>query len=142
MVNRFSTNIKGYNKEEVNEFVKEVTNEYESMLNKLKYSCEVIDSLKRELKHYKEIESSLNRAILVAEESTSSIKKSAYDESKVIIEDAKRNATKVVNNVLKKAELIESEAENLRRKVSVYKRRFRALVEDQLDEMDQFDERI
>ncbi len=142
MVNKFSTSIQGYKKEEVNDFVKEVTREYENMLKKLKNSCEVIESLKSELKHYKDIESTLNRAILVAEESTSNIKKAAYDESKVIVEDAKRNATKVINNALAKAERIESEAEALRRKVAVFKRRFRDLVEDQLDELEQFDDRI
>ncbi len=142
MVNKFSTSIQGYKKEEVNDFVKEVTKEYESMLQKLKNSCEVIESLRSELKHYKDIEATLNRAILVAEESTSNIKKAAYDESKVIVEDAKRNATKLINNALTKADRIESEAEALRRKVSVYKKRFRELVEDQLDELEQFDDRI
>lgn len=142
MVNKFSTSIQGYKKEEVNDFVKEVTKEYESMLQKLKNSCEIIETLKKELKHYKDIESTLNRAILIAEESTSNIKKAAYDESKVIIEDAKRNATKVINNALTKAERIESEAEALRRKVAVYKRRFRNLVEEQLDEIEQYDERL
>ena len=112
------------------------------MLQKLKNSCEVIESLRKELKHYKDIEATLNRAILVAEESTSNIKKAAYDESKVIVEDAKRNATKVINNALIKAERIEAEAESLRRKVLVYKRRFKELVEDQLDEIEQFDDRI
>ena len=142
MVNKFSTSIQGYKKEEVNDFVKEVTQEYENMLKKLKKSCEVIESLRSELKHYKDIEATLNRAILVAEESTSNIKKAAYDESKVIVEDAKRNATKVINNALVKAERIESEAESLRRKVAVYKKRFRELIEDQLDELEQFDNRI
>ena len=142
MVNKFSTSIQGYKKEEVNDFVKEVTKEYENMFQKLKNSCEVIESLRSELKHYKDIEATLNRAILVAEESTSNIKKAAYDESKVIVEDAKRNATKVINNALIKAERIEAEAESLRRKVLVYKRRFKELVEDQLDEIEQFDDRI
>ena len=142
MVNKFSSSIQGYNKEEVNNFVKEVTIEYENMLKKLKSSCEIIESLRSELKHYKDIESTLNRAILIAEESTSNIKKAAYDESKVIIEDAKRNATKLINNALTKAERIESDAESLRRKVAVYKRRFRDLIEDQLDELEQFDDRM
>ena len=127
MVNKFSTSIQGYKKEEVNDFVKEVTIEYESMLKKLKSSCEVIESLKSELKHYKDIESTLNRAILIAEESTSNIKKAAYDESKIVVEDAKRNATKIINNALTKADRIEAEAESLRRKVAVYKKRFREL---------------
>lgn len=142
MVNKFSTSIQGYNKEEVNNFVKEVIVEYENMLVKLKKSYQYSEELKKELKHYKDIESALNRAILVAEESTSNIKKAAYDESKTILEDARRNATKVINNALVKAERIESEAESLRRKVMVYKRRFRALVEDQLDEMENFDDKV
>ena len=142
MVNKFSTSIQGYNKEEVNNFVKEVIVEYENMLVKLKKSYQYGEELKKELKHYKDIESTLNRAILVAEESTSNIKKAAYDESKTILEDARRNATKVINNALVKAERIESEAESLRRKVVVYKRRFRALVEDQLDEIEGFDEKV
>ena len=142
MINKFNTSIQGYKKEEVNEFVKEVTNEYENMLHKLKNSCEMIETLKNELKHYKSIEATLNRAILVAEESTSNIKKAAYDESKVIIEDAKRNATKVINNALQKAERIESDAKSLRRKITIYKRRFRDLVEQQLDEIEQFDDRL
>ena len=38
MVNKFSTSIQGYNKEEVNNFVKEVIVEYENILVKLKKS--------------------------------------------------------------------------------------------------------
>ena len=142
MVNKFSTSLSGYKKEEVNDFVKEVTCEYESMLNKLKSSCNMIESLRDELKHYKELEASLNRAILIAEESTLNIKKTAFDESKVIVEDAKRNATKLINNALTKSEQIETEAEVLRRRIVIYKRKFRALVEEQLDEIDSFDERL
>lgn len=142
MVNKFSTSFSGYKKEEVNDFVRDVTKEYENMLNKLKNSCQVIESLKTELKHYKNLESSLNRAILIAEESTFNIKKTAFDESKIIIDDAKRNATKMVNNALVRAEKIEHEAEALRRKVLIYKRRFRALVEDQLDEIESFNDNI
>ena len=142
MVNKFSTSLQGYNKSEVNAFVNEVIKEYEGMLKKLKSSCEIIDSLKEELEHYKKIEASLNRTILIAEESTANIKKAAYEESKVIIDDAKRNATKVINNALHKAERIEEDAESLRRKVAVYKRRFKALIEQQLDELEEFDERM
>ena len=142
MVNKFSTSIQGYNKQEVNAFVNEVVKEYESMLNKLKSSCETIETMKKEMKRYKEIEATLNRTILIAEESTSNIKRAAYEESKVIIDEAKRNATKVINNALHKAERIEEDAESLRRKVSVYKRRFKALMESQLDELEEFDERL
>jgi len=61
MVNKFSTSIQGYKKEEVNDFVKEVTVEYENMLRKLKNSCEIIETLKGELKHFKSCHSCSGR---------------------------------------------------------------------------------
>ena len=91
---KFNNSFPGYNKNEVNSFVKNVTTEYESMLNNLKTRDQEIETLKKELEHYKSIESTLNRAILIAEESSQNIKKTAFDESKVIIEDAKRNGSK------------------------------------------------
>jgi cell division initiation protein len=141
-MNKFNTSIPGYNKDEVNKFVTEVTNEYENLLNKLKESDAKVASLSAELEHYKQMENTLNRAILLAEESTQNIKKASYDESKVIIEDAKKNASSIVNNALIRSERIETEAEDLRRKVISFKKRFRNLVEENLDEIDKFDDTL
>ena len=86
---KFNSSFPGYNKNEVNSFVNNVTIEYESMLNRLKSADSEIETLKKQLEHYKNIESTLNRAILIAEESSQNIKKTAFDESKIIIEEAK-----------------------------------------------------
>ncbi|MBE6156531.1 MAG: DivIVA domain-containing protein [Firmicutes bacterium] len=136
---KFNNSFLGYNKNEVNSFVKNVTTEYESMLNNLKMRDKEIESLKKELEHYKNIESTLNRAILIAEESSQNIKKTAFDESKVIIEDAKRNASRIINNALLKAEKVEMEANNLKRQVASYKRRYKNILEEQLDQIERLD---
>ena len=136
---KFNNSFPGYNKNEVNSFVSNVTTEYESMLNNLKNRDKEIESLKKELEHYKNIESTLNRAILIAEESSQSIKKTAFDESKGIIEDAKRNASRIINNALIKAEKVENEAEMLKRQVAQYKKRYKNILEEQLDETERLD---
>jgi len=136
---KFNNSFPGYNKNEVNSFVKNVTTEYESMLNNLKTRDQEIETLKKELEHYKNIESTLNRAILIAEESSQNIKKTAFDESKVIIEDAKRNASRIINNALIKAEKVEMEANNLKRQVAQYKRRYKNILEEQLDQIERLD---
>jgi cell division initiation protein len=136
---KFSNSFSGYNKNEVNSFVKNVTTEYESMLNKLKLRDQEINSLRQELERFKNLESTLNRAILIAEESSHNIKKTAFDESKLIIEDARRNASRILNNALMKAEKVEAETDNLKRQVEVYKRRFRSMIEEQLDEIERLD---
>ena len=136
---KFNNSFPGYNKNEVNSFVKNVTTEYENMLNNLKARDQEIETLKKELEHYKSIESTLNRAILIAEESSQNIKKTAFDESKVIIEDAKRNASRIINNALIKAEKVEMEANNLKRQVAQYKRRYKNILEEQLDQIERLD---
>jgi len=138
-VRKFNNSFPGYNKNEVNSFVKNVTTEYESMLNNLKMRDQEIGNLKKELEHYKNIESTLNRAILIAEESSQNIKKTAFDESKLIIEDAKRNASRIINNALIKAEKVEMEANNLKRQVAQYKRRYKNILEEQLEEIERLD---
>ena len=142
MVEKFRVGLSGYSKDDVNKFVSDVTEEYENLLNKLKESDEKVRSLEAELVHYKQLENSLNRAIMLAEETTNNIKKSAYDESKVIVDDAKKNASRIVNTALLRAESIERENESLRRKVSSYKKRFKDLLEENLDELEKIDETL
>ena len=137
---KFNTSINGYAKIEVNNFVNEVAKEYENMLNNLKAKDQELLALKEELEHYKKLESTLNRAILVAEETSNNIKKIARDEYKGIVEDAKRNASRIVNDALIKAERVEQEAETLKRRVIVFKRRFKQAVEEQLEVIERIDE--
>lgn len=139
---KFRTNIYGFNKSDVIKFVNEVADEYESIYNKLKNATIQIESLNKELERYKDLEKTLNDTLLLAQETSANAQKAAYTQSKLIVEDAKNNASKIVNNSLIKAQNIEREAEELQRKVISYKKRFIALVESQVDEMDKFDERL
>ena len=129
---KFNISLNGYDKQEVNEFVSEVTKEYEQMLDKLKNKDKEISLLEEQLTHYKGLETTLNRAMLVAEDSSSQLKKGAKEEAKNIIEDAKKNASYIVNDALIKAEKIELEADQLRRSLKIYKARIKQTIEEQL----------
>lgn len=130
---KFNTSLSGYNKIEVNNFVNEVTSEYESMLAKLKKQDEDIISLKQELEKYKNMENTLNRAIVIAEDASNQIKKIARDEARGVIDDARRNASRIVNDALLKADKIEQDAELLKRRVGVFKRRLQNVVDEQIE---------
>ena len=130
---KFNSSLNGYNKLEVNNFVNEVTSEYESMLAKLKKQDEDILSLKQELEKYKNMENTLNRAIMIAEDASNQIKKVARDEAQGLIDDARRNASRIVNDALLKADRVEQDAETLKRRVSIFKRRLRSVVDEQIE---------
>ncbi len=133
---KFSTAFNGYSKVEVNEFVANVTKEYESMLNKLKAQDEEIEKLKSNLVKYKDLEETLNKTILIAEDTSNQIKRMARDESKGIVEDAKRNASRIVNDALLKYQEIEKSAEELKKRVILFKRQFKQTIETEVDVID------
>lgn len=136
---KFNTSINGYDKNDVNAFIAEVTSEYENMLNKLKKKDSEIEILKSKLTHYEGLENTLNRAVLVAEDSSKQIKKIAMDEAKSIIENAKKNASHILNDALLEAEKTELEADKLRRSLKIYKARIKQTIEEQLTMVDDVD---
>ena len=55
------------------------------------------------------------------------------------IEDAKKNASRIVNNALIEAEKTQRETETLRRNIITFKRRLKSILENQLDMVDDID---
>ena len=136
---QFNTTINGYDKIEVNAFVEEVTKEYEKVLEKLRQSEIENKSLRDRVEYYKNLESTLNTAVLVAEDSSNQIKKIAKEEAKLIIDQAKKNASHIINDALIKAEKTEIEADQLRRSLKLYKSRIKVTIEEQLTMVDDVD---
>lgn len=136
---KFSTSLRGYNKEEVNKFVDDCIVKVDNMLNQLKQKDLEIEALKRDLVQYKNMEATFNKAILVAEDASNQIKRMARDESSRLIDDAKKNASRIVNNALLEAEKTQRETEQLRRNIITFKRRLKTILENQLDLVDDID---
>lgn len=130
---KFGTSLYGYNKQDVNKFLADVIKEYESMLNNLKASNEENKKLVLEIEKYKDMQGSFNKAILVAEDASSQIKKLAKDEYKTIVDNAKKNASRIINDALLRAEKIERDSEELRRKTEMLKRKLRQEIEASLE---------
>lgn len=137
---KFRNSINGYDKRDVIDFVNEVTKEFESMLSKLKNQDTEIKTLNEKLDYYKNLEGTLNKAIQVADDASNQIKRVAREESTSMMEEAKRNASRIINDALLKAEKTDAEAEMLKRRVNVFKKRLRSIIEDQLSEIERIDE--
>ena len=130
----------GYDKADVNSFVKEVTANFESILNKLKEKDNELSVMKEQLAKYQNLENTLNRTIMAAEEVSNNMRNVAKSESKSIIDEARKNASRILNDALLKAEKTQSDAELLKRRVINFKRKFRQAVENELDMIDSIDE--
>ena len=136
---KFGKEFNGYKKDEVNAFLNDVIVETEKMLKKVRQQQDEITELKKEIVHYKEIEKSLTLALSSAEQASENIRRMAREESRAIIEDAKRNASKIVNDALIKNERLELKREQTERNLRVFKNRLRAIVEQQLEVVDEIE---
>lgn len=146
---KFSRTLRGYNPEEVNEFLDKIIKQVETIVSEskekdLKIAAleQQIETNKHKLETYEKMEQTLNRAIFMAQKTSEQIKLNAHDESELIINDAKQNANRIVNEALMRAEKTEREALTLKRNINIFKRRVKDIVEAQLEvvsEMDQID---
>ena len=129
---KFNYEENGYNKKEVNQFIGEVIRETEAIVTRVKKQNKEIEDLKKELEKYKAMEESLKNSLLKAEETSDNIKKMARDEREIIINDAKSNASRIVNEALIRAEKIENNTDMLERNMRIFKRKLKSIVEQQL----------
>ena len=128
---KFSYEANGYNRNEVNQFVSDVIRETEGIITRVKKQNTEIEELKKEIQHYREIESNLKNALIQADAAGDNIKKTALEERDMIVRDAKSNASRIVNEALLRAEKIELQADTLERNMRIFKKKLKAIMEQQ-----------
>ncbi len=143
---KFSRVLRGYDPDEVNSFLDKVIAKVEAMVKEIDEKEKQIASYKvleeenkklnDKIAQFSRMEENLKRAILMAEKTSEQIKLTAYQERDIIVSDAKKNANRIVNEALLKAEEIEKETDKLRRNLIVFKRRLRENLETQLELVD------
>lgn len=137
---RFSIEENGYNKAEVNKLIDDVIVQTEGIIERVKKQSKEIKELKEGLEKYKRMEDTLKSSMYKAEVASNNIKKQAIDEGKMIVEDAKRNASRIVNDALIRSEKIELKADTLERNVRIFKKKLKLIVEQQLAVVDEIEE--
>lgn len=139
-MNKFNIEQYGYSKAEVNKFIDDVITQTEQIIVRVKKQSKEIKTLKEEIEHYKQMEETLKSSMYKAEEASNNIKKQAIDEGKLIIQDAKRNASRIVNDALLRSEKIELKADTLERNIRIFKKKLKLIVEQQLSVVDEIEE--
>ncbi|MFS0861412.1 DivIVA domain-containing protein [Fredinandcohnia sp. 179-A 10B2 NHS] len=129
----FNKGFRGYDEDEVNEFLDQVIKDYELVIREKKELESKLSELNEKLGHFTNIEETLNKSILIAQETAEEVKRNASKEAKLIIKEAEKNADRIINESLAKSRKITIEIEELKKQSKVFRNRFRMLIEAQLD---------
>ena len=129
----FGRGFRGYDEDEVNEFLDQVIKDYELVLREKKILEEKAADLEQRIHHFSSIEDTLNKSILIAQEAAEEVKRNAQKEAKLIIREAEKNADRIINEALVKSRKVSFDIEELKKQSKVFRTRFRMLLEAQLD---------
>jgi cell division initiation protein len=85
------------------------------------------------------MEQSIHKSIRVAQEVAEEVRLNAKKEAELIVQEAEKNADRIINEALQKARAIHSELLDLKQKATIYRARFRTLVQSHLDILENSD---
>lgn len=129
----FKKSFRGYNEEEVNEFLDIVVKDYEKLYRDNIELKETIERISSKLEHYQHMEDTLHSTLVIAQETAEEVKLNAKKEMELMSKEAEIRAEKMVDNALSRVRKMTTEYEELQRQHQVFRARFRTMLQAQLE---------
>lgn len=136
----FKRSFRGYNEDEIDEFLDKVVKDYEQLYRENLDLKENMDRLKTKVEHFQHLENTLHNTLVVAQETAEEVKLNAKKESELIIKEAKVNGQKLIDEANEKVRQKMAEYEEILQKPQLYRTRMRSLILTQLELMKDSDE--
>lgn len=132
----FSRRLRGYDVDEVNEFLDQVIKDFELLIRENKELQNQMAGFQERIGHFQNVEETLSKTLLVAQETADELRAGAKKEAQLIIKEAEKNADRIINEALIKARNVSLDIEEMRKKATIYRTRFRSLIQAQLELLD------
>lgn len=153
----FPTKMRGYNQDEVDDFLDLVVRDYEVVTQRNRELEKAVKHSEEKLEYFNELKDALNQSIIVAQDTADKVKTSASKESEVIVTsaqnkadelvataekrahqlttDAEEKARKILTDATEKAKQLATETEDLKKKTRVFHQRISLMLESQLEQV-------
>lgn len=123
----------GYNVDEVDDFLDEITVNYEKLYKENTELRAEIERSKSDLEKYKAIEQTLQNTLVMAQKTADDIKSNAQDEADNIIRNARSKMQDQVDEVTKDLETRKREFSDTKKQFDIYRAKMEALLISQLE---------
>lgn len=125
--------VNGYSVDEVDDFLDDLTVEYEKLFKEnAEYKNELV-RLKEDMEHYKAIENTLQSTLVMAQTTAEEIKDVARQQAEQIINEAKLNAQRDVDSLTNEISIKQKELDDVQKQFDVYKAKMESLLISQLE---------
>ena len=125
--------VNGYSVEEVDEFLDEVTIDYERMYKKSAEQDKEINKLKSELEKYQSIEATLQSTLVMAQSTAEEVKKVAKQQAEQIVREAQSSVRREIEDLENQAYMKKRELAEVKKQFDIYKAKMESLLISQLE---------
>jgi cell division initiation protein len=140
----FDRKFRGYDREQVDEFLNQIVNDYDLALQQNAQLQKDLKQTQSQLKYFTEMKDALNQSILVAQDAADKVKANAEKEAQVISEEAQSKARDLLdqstdksNQILEdasdKARQVTIQTDDLKGKTSAFRATIQKMLQQQLD---------
>ena len=123
----------GYNVEEVDDFLDEITEDYEKLYKESIDNKNKLEELQESIGKYKNIESTLQNTLVMAQTAADDMKNVAKKEAEQMINEAQAEAKQAIVELEQEITLKKKELDDLSKQFDVYKAKMESLLISQLE---------
>ena len=132
----FKKGLRGYNSDEVDEFLDEVVDNYEELYKENANLKEKLANLNEKIEHYSKIESTIQNTLLLAQNAAEQAKNSAKKEAEFMIKNANETAQKIMDKAHNDVIQINDEYERVKQEFIKFRAKYRNFMNAQLETFD------
>ena len=123
----------GYSVEEVDDFLDELTADYEKIYKEVSDSKNKLADLQESIEKYKNIEGTLQNTLVMAQSAADEVRNLAKQQAEQIINEAQATAKQQVTELEQQITMKKKEMEDLEKQFDVYKAKMESLLISQLE---------
>ena len=135
----FKSGLRGYDANQVDDFLDEVADEFERTFAENQRMLEEITSLRERLQQFEELEASIQEALVQAQQVARDLRRNAGKEAELIVREAKEQSHRILADSSGRVERVQESYEVLRKAKQNFSNDFRHLLKSYLAVMDNAD---
>ncbi|MBR2786807.1 MAG: DivIVA domain-containing protein [Clostridia bacterium] len=125
--------VNGYDVEEVDDFLDELTSDYEQKCRDISERDKKIAQLEKDLVHYRTIEDTLQSTLVIAQSTADEVKNTARQRADQIIKEAEGTAKQSLDSLNQSIVLKQKEKDEIEKQFDIYKAKMESLLISQLE---------
>ncbi|MBV7275027.1 DivIVA domain-containing protein [Clostridiaceae bacterium UIB06] len=132
----FKRSMRGYNADEVDEFLDKIAEDYENIYRENSTLKEKLSNIEDKIDHYNKMESTIQNTLLLAQNAAEQARENAKKESELVIRNANDTAQRIIDKAHNDVIQINDEFDRIKQEFCKFRTKFRSFMESQLEMFD------